>query len=114
MKQQANQHHSEWSFAIGDMVFLRLQPYKKTSLKDKTPQKLAPNFYGPYEIPQRIGQTDYKLALPSHSKIHLVFHVSRLKKVVGLKCKAQTSLPKLDEEGSIWLHPRTILDTGEC
>jgi len=83
-------------------------------LKDKTPQKLAPNFYGPYEIPQRIGQTDYKLALPSHSKIHLVFHVSHLKKVVGLKCKAQTILPKLDEEGSIWLHPRTILDTGEC
>jgi hypothetical protein len=63
MKQQEDQHCSEWSFAIGDMVFLRLQPYKQTSLKDKTPQKLAPKFYGPYEILQCIGQVAYKLAL---------------------------------------------------
>lgn len=35
MKQQANQHHSECTFQEGDQVFLRLQPYKKTSLKDK-------------------------------------------------------------------------------
>jgi len=54
MKQQADQHRSERSFAAGDMVFLRLQPYKETSLKDKTPQKLAPKFYGPYEIFQHI------------------------------------------------------------
>ena len=33
MKQQANQHHSEHSFKVGDLVFLQLQPYKKTSLK---------------------------------------------------------------------------------
>ena len=28
MKQQADQHHSETSFDVGDWVFLRLQPYK--------------------------------------------------------------------------------------
>jgi hypothetical protein len=28
MKQQANQHHSEREFEVGDWVFLRLQPYK--------------------------------------------------------------------------------------
>ena len=28
MKQQADQHRSEWSFNVGDWVFLRLQPYK--------------------------------------------------------------------------------------
>src|ERR1700733_9278804 len=33
MKQQANQHHSERSFDVGDWVFLRLQPYKQMSLK---------------------------------------------------------------------------------
>jgi hypothetical protein len=37
MKQQANQHRLEWSSAIGDQVFLRLQPYKQTLLKEKTP-----------------------------------------------------------------------------
>jgi hypothetical protein len=48
MKQQADQGHSECQFVEGDQVFLRLQPYKKTSLKVEHCQKLAPKFYGPY------------------------------------------------------------------
>ena len=32
MKQQADQHHSERIFDVGDWVFLRLQPYKKYTL----------------------------------------------------------------------------------
>jgi hypothetical protein len=28
--------------------------------------------------------------------------------VIGTKYKTQTSLPELDEEGSIWLHPEAI------
>jgi len=34
MKQQVDQHRSERVFQEGDQVFLKLQPYKKTSLKD--------------------------------------------------------------------------------
>ena len=33
MKQQEDQSRSERQFAEGDQVFLRLQPYKQTSLK---------------------------------------------------------------------------------
>ena len=33
MKQQADQGRSERQFFEGDKVFLRLQPYKQTSLK---------------------------------------------------------------------------------
>ena len=113
MKQQVDQHRSERTFEEGDQVFLRLQPYKQTSLKDKGHQKLSPKFYGPYQILQRIGQVAYKLALPAHSKIHPVFHVSCLKKVVGQNCRIQTKLPELDEEGSIWLHPEAVLSTRE-
>ena len=48
MKQQANQHRSERSFDVGDCVFLRLQPYKKLSLKQaKKDNKLSPKYYGP-------------------------------------------------------------------
>jgi hypothetical protein len=84
-------------------MFLHLQPFKKTSLKMDHCQKLAPKFCGPYTILKQVGQVAYQLALPNHSKLHLVFHVSCLKKAIGTKCHNQTSLPELDEEGSIWL-----------
>jgi hypothetical protein len=44
MKQQEDQNRSEFHFVEGDQVFLRLQPYKKTSLKDQHYQKLAPKY----------------------------------------------------------------------
>jgi hypothetical protein len=113
MKQQVDQHRSERQFQEGDQVFLRLQPYKQTSLKDKGCQKLSPKFYGPYQVLQRIGEVAYKLALPPTAKIHPVFHVSCLKKVIGNNCRIQTSLPELDEEGSIWLQPEQVLDTRD-
>eukprot|EP00253_Pinus_taeda_P024893 PITA_24893 len=106
-----DQHRSECQFQEGDQVFLQLQPYKQTSLKDKGCQKHSPKFYGPYQVLQRIGELAYKLALPPTAKIHPVFHVSRLKKVIGNNCRIQTNLPELDEEGSIWLQPEQVLDT---
>jgi hypothetical protein len=87
MKQQADQGHSECQFAEGDQVFLRLQPYKQTSLKDEQCQKLAPKFYVHYIVFKRVGQVTYQLALPSQSKLHIVFHVSCLKKVIGTRCQ---------------------------
>ena len=51
MKQQADQHHSERSFDVGDWVFLQLQPYKRMSLKQaKKDNKLSPKYYGPYKV----------------------------------------------------------------
>jgi hypothetical protein len=105
MKQQEDQGHFERQFAEGDHVFLRLQPYKKNSLKVDHCQKLAPKFYGPYTILKSVGHVAYHLDLTSHSKLHHVFHVSFLKKVIGTKCHTQTNLPELDEEESIWIQP---------
>jgi hypothetical protein len=112
MKKHANQGRSEHQFVEGDQILLRLQPYNQTSLKFEHCQKLAPKFYGPYIVLKRVGQVAYHLSLPSHSKLHLVFHVSFLKKVIGTKCQTQTNPPKLNEEGSIWLQPQIILDLG--
>jgi hypothetical protein len=59
MKQQANQVRSKRQFSKGDQVFLRLQPYKQTSLKAEHCQKLAPKFYGPCTVLKRVGQVAY-------------------------------------------------------
>jgi hypothetical protein len=79
MKQQEDQGRSERQFAEGDQVFLRLQPYKKNSLKADHCQKLAPKFYGPYTILKHVGQVAYQLAFPSHSKLHPCFSCFLLK-----------------------------------
>jgi hypothetical protein len=94
-------------------VFLRLQPYMQTSLKAEHCQKVEPKFYGPYTILKRVGQVAYQSALPNQSKLHPIFYVSCLKKVIGTRCQIQTNLLELAEEGSIWLHPEEVLDQHE-
>ena len=90
-------------------MLLHLQPYKHNSLKFEHSHKISLKFCGPYTILKRLGHVAYQLSLPSHSNIHPIFKVSCLKKVIGTKWKTQTSLPKLDEEGSIWLQPQAVL-----
>jgi hypothetical protein len=112
MKQQADQHRSERSFEVGDWVFLRLQPYKEMSLKQaRKDNKLSPKYYGPYKVLQNIGTMEYKLELPTSSRVHPVFHVSCLNKVIGDNIPVQTIFVELDEEVKIILDPGAITDT---
>ena len=80
----------------------------KKSNKD---YKLSPKYYGPYKMLQNIGTMAYKLELPASSRVHPVFHVSCLKKVIGDKCLVQKMLPELDEEGKIILEPKEVMET---
>ena len=50
MKQQEDQHRTKRYFEVVNWVFVRLQPYKQLSLRQQGKNKLAPKFYGPYQI----------------------------------------------------------------
>lgn len=71
---------------------------------------MAPKFFGPYQIQQKVGPVAYRLALPPSSRIHPVFHVSLLKKKLGSGIVVQTKLPLTAENGQIQLDPLAILD----
>ena len=101
MKKQADRHHTEREFEVGEWVFVGLQPYKQLSLKQGGKNKLAPRFYGPYQINKKISHVAYALELLATIRIHNVFHASCLNKVIGQHQNAQTMNPFLDEEWRI-------------
>ncbi|XP_004310194.1 PREDICTED: uncharacterized protein LOC101296542 [Fragaria vesca subsp. vesca] len=101
MKQQTDQHRTERTFEEGDWVYLKLHPYRQKSLVKRPSHKLAPRFYGPFQIVSKIGTVTYKLRLPPRSKLHPIFHVSLLKKKLGANIPVQVTLPPTDDTGSL-------------
>ncbi|XP_070046506.1 uncharacterized protein [Nicotiana tomentosiformis] len=64
-------------------VFLNVSPMKGVMRFGKK-DKLSPRYVRPYKIIQRISPVAYRLELPPEMYlVHLVFHVSMLRKVVG-------------------------------
>ena len=55
----------------------------------------------------------YEIELPTDSRVHNVFHVSRLKKALAQHVVPSTILPPLDDEGKLVLVPEYIIDSRE-
>jgi hypothetical protein len=92
MKRQADKGRSERVFAVGDHVYLKLQPYVQSSMAPRSNNKLSFKFFGPFRISDHAGSVAYKLELPATASIHLVFHVSQPKCTSGSQVVA-TALP---------------------
>lgn len=60
--------------------------------------KLTARYYGPFQIVVRIGRVMFKLQLPEGSKVHLVFHVSLLKKSRPVAVQAIPHVPTIYED----------------
>jgi hypothetical protein len=106
MVKSANLKRSERQFAVGDWVFLKLQPYVQTFVAARSNNKLSFEFFGPYQITDKVGTVAYKLALPASSSVHHVFHVSQLKKSVG---QYQPVTPTPPAAAAQWSVPVAIL-----
>ncbi|XP_068641893.1 uncharacterized protein [Aristolochia californica] len=100
-KQTYDKGHCPLSFAPGDYVWLKLQPYRKLSLAVSKRHKLSPKFYGPFQVLQRIGNVAYHLQLPPNAKLHDVFHVSLSKPFRGDSPLLHTPLPPIQDGRSI-------------
>jgi len=95
MKASHDKAHREVVFAADDWVWLRLHQRSAAGITDGSKGKLAPRFYGPFQVLERIGSVAYRLRLPPKARIHDVFHVVFLKKYHGEPPTSIIALPPI-------------------
>ncbi|GJZ62500.1 putative reverse transcriptase domain-containing protein [Tanacetum coccineum] len=110
-KGYADVRRKPMEFQVGDMVMLKLSPWRGVIRFGKR-GKLSPWYIGPFKIIERVGPVAYKLELPDKlCGIHNNFHVLNLK-----KCLADESLVipleeiQLDDKLHFIKEPVEIMD----
>ncbi|XP_028776266.1 uncharacterized protein LOC114733022 [Neltuma alba] len=112
MKYYADRNRSDVEYQVGDMVWVKLRPYRQHSVELRKFHKLALRYFGPFKVLERIGRVAYKLELPTHTRIHPVFHVSTLKKFYGEVVPPPfVPLPLLSVPEGPLLRPVAVLDS---
>jgi hypothetical protein len=79
-KRYADLKRSDVEFAVDQLVLLSTRFLK---LKHTGTTKFLPRWVGPFKVLERIGSLAYRLELPTHWKIHNVFHASKMKEYHG-------------------------------
>nr|ADB85398.1 putative retrotransposon protein [Phyllostachys edulis] len=111
MKKYADLNRSERQLTVGDMVYLKMQPYRTTAFGLKQALKLTSIFYGPFRVMQRVGKVAYRLQLPEGVGIHPVFHISQLKQHCGANSIPSPELPMVGKDGKIKTEPSLVKET---
>ncbi|KAF5945939.1 hypothetical protein HYC85_016167, partial [Camellia sinensis] len=113
-KSYADHGRRPLSFDVGDHVFLKISPRRGLMRFGKS-VKLSPQFIGPFEILDRIGEVVYCPALPPQlSGVYDVFHISMLRKYKSDPSHVLewTDL-EVNEDTSYEERPVRVLDTRD-
>ena len=119
MKLYADKNRRHMELEEGDLVLVKLQPYRQHFVALRRHQKLGLRYFGPFRIIKKLSDVAYKLQLPEEAKIHNVFHVFVLKKFKGEHQGHYLSLPLkiVPEEPTMEpyaiLRSRTVLHQGK-
>nr|GEY39397.1 putative reverse transcriptase domain-containing protein [Tanacetum cinerariifolium] len=82
-KSYANVRRKPMEFNVGDLVMLKVSPWKDVIRFGKR-GKLSPRYVGLFKVIDRIGPVEHKLELPNELRgIHNTFYVSNLKKCLA-------------------------------
>ncbi|GKD62446.1 hypothetical protein Tco_1299955, partial [Tanacetum coccineum] len=82
-KSYADRRLNPLEFEVGDMVLLKVSPWKG-AVRFRKRRMLSPRYLGSFKIVARVGLVAYMLELPEELKgIHSTFHVSNLKKCLA-------------------------------
>jgi hypothetical protein len=101
MKTAHDKQHRHLEFNVGDWAWLRLNQRAAISVCNGPLSKLAPKYFRPYQVLERIGPVSYRLQLPQRAHIHDVFHVAFLKKFDDTAPTAIPTLPPIVRERTV-------------
>ena len=111
MKQNEDKKSRDCQLETGDLALVKVQPYRQHSVALRKNQKLRTKYFGPFEVVDRIGIVAYKLKLLETARIHLVFHISILKRFIGSSKQPYLPLPLTVGESGPMVQPIAILDS---
>jgi len=110
MKVMPDPNRREVIYEVGDYVYLKLQPYRQTTITFRSFLKITPRFYGLYEVSARVGPLAYKLEFPIGSQIHDVFHISLPKPKLESVTPVSSTLPSMSDNSTVMPQPKFILN----
>jgi hypothetical protein len=101
-------------FVVGDEVLLKVSPTKGI-VHFGIKGKLRPRYIGPHLITARVGSLTYQLQLSeSMARVHLVFHVSMLRKyITDTEQRIEADPIIIQEDLTIDAQPLCVLEFSE-